>query len=105
LLVGTEAVDLAVLQDDDPVGVLDGADPLGDNQLGGIRDFLQEGLADHGVGVGIDGGGGVVENENLGLFQQGPGDTQPLPLAAGDVGAALLDVGVVAVGELADKAV
>ena len=53
------------------------------------------------VGRGIDGGGGVVQNQDLGLFQQRPGNAEPLLLAAGDVGAALLDVGVVLIGEAA----
>ena len=39
------------------------------------------------------------------MLQQGPGDAKPLLLPAGDVGAALLDIGVVLVGELLDKGV
>ena len=78
---------------------------LGDDELGGAGDFLPEGLADHGVGAGVHGGGGVVQNEDLGFFQQRTGDAKTLLLTAGDVGAALLDVGVVAVGERADEVV
>src|SRR5699024_778093 len=104
LFVGAEAVDLAVPEDDDPVGILHGAHPLGNDNLGGVGDLLQKRLADHGVGVGIHGGGGIVENQNLGLFEERPGDAKPLALAAGDVGAALLDVGIISVGEFADEA-
>ena len=39
------------------------------------------------------------------MAQQGSGDAQALLLAAGDVGAALLDVGVGALGEAVDELV
>ena len=42
-------------------------------------------------------------DQNFRLFQQRPGNTQPLLLAAGDIRTALLDVGVVFVRHLLDK--
>ena len=93
----------SAVHNDNHIRVLDGGNPLGDNQLGGAGDFLPEGLADHGIGVGVHGGGGVVQNQDFRLFQQGPGDAQPLLLAAGDIGAALLDVGIVALREALDE--
>ena len=95
----------AVIQHQNDVRLLHRGDPLGDNQLGGAGNLLPEGLADHGVGLGIHGGGGVVQNQDFGLFQQRAGDAQPLLLSAGNIGAALLDVGIIAVGEAADKLV
>ena len=62
-----------------------------------------EALADQRIGAGIHRAGGVVQDQDLGLFQQRAGDAQPLLLAAGDVGAALLDLGVVFIGELLDE--
>ena len=53
--------------------------------------------------MGVHSGGGIIQNQNSGLFQQGPGNTQPLLLTAGDIGASLLDVGIVALGEAADE--
>ena len=103
--MGAYVLHHAVVQDDDHIRVLHGGDPLGDDELGGAGDFLPEGLADHGVGAGVHGGGGVVQNEDLGLFQQRTGDAKPLLLTAGDVGAALLNVGVVAVGEALNELV
>ena len=97
--------DHAVFQHDDHVGILDGGNTLGDDQLGGLGDEFPEGLADHGVGFGIHGGSGVVQNEDLGLLQQGTGDAKTLLLTAGDVGAALLDLVVVLVGEVLDEIV
>ena len=49
--------------------------------------------------------GGVVQNQDLRLFQEGPGDAEPLALSAGHVGAALLDIGIVLVRKFLDKAV
>ena len=63
-------------------------DALGDDDFG---DLLQLGQrrADLGLGGGVHRAGGVVKDENLGLFEQGAGDAQPLLLPAGDVDAAL----------------
>ena len=50
----------------------------------------------------------LVESSRIrifGFFQQGPGNAEALALAAGHIGTALLDVGVIPVGELADKAI
>ena len=60
-------------------------------------------MADLCVRRGIDGGGGVVQDQDAGLFQQCAGNAEALLLAAGDVVAALLDVGLVLVGEALDK--
>ena len=96
---------LTVVQNDDHIRILHGGHPLGDDQLGGAGDILGEGLTDHRIGLGVHGGGGVIQNENLGLLQQRPGDAQPLLLTTGYVGAALLDVGIVAVRPVHNKLV
>ena len=58
--------------------------------------------ADVLVGGHIHGGGGVVQDQDLGLFQDGPGDQQPLALAAGQVGGVLLQHRLIPVGEPVD---
>ncbi|MBQ8004306.1 MAG: 16S rRNA (guanine(527)-N(7))-methyltransferase RsmG, partial [Oscillospiraceae bacterium] len=63
--------------------------------LGG---FL-EARADQHIGLGVDRAGGVVKNKDLGLFEKCASDTKSLLLTARYVGAALFDLGVVAVGE------
>ena len=95
--------DLSVFHKYDDIGLLNGGDTLGNNQLGGSGDLLPEGLTDGGVGGGVHGGGGVVQNQDPGVFQQCPGDAQTLLLAAGDIGAALLDFVIVLVGEAHDE--
>ena len=81
------AGDLAVVQDDDLVGVPDGADALGHDDPGGVLAGLVQGAAEDPVGLIVQGGEGVVEEEDLRLPGDGPGDGEPLLLPAGEVGA------------------
>ena len=94
-----DTVDLAALHDDYFVRVHHRGDALGNNQLGGGGYLFAEGLADPCVGIGIDRAGAVVEDEDFWLFQQGAGYTQPLLLAARNIGAALFDMGIITLGE------
>ena len=98
-----DGVDFSAVEDDDHVGVLNGRDALGDDDFGGIGQFFAERLADECVRLGIDGGSGVVENEDLGFFQEGARDAEPLFLSARNVCAALFDEGVVFFGKALDK--
>mgnify|MGYP006912300482 CR=1 FL=1 len=94
---------MAVVHHENEVGILHGRDALGNDDLRRLGDIGAEALADQRVGAGIDRAGRIVKNEDLGLFEKGAGDAQALLLPAGDVRAALLDVGVVPVGEGADE--
>ena len=95
----------AAVHHEDEVGVLHGRDALGNDDLGRLGDIGLEALADERVGARIDRGGRVVEDQDLRLLEQRAGDAQALFLSAGDVRAALLDVGVIAVGERSDEVV
>ena len=103
LLVGGKAVDPAVVHDDDAVAVLDTGDPLGDDQTCRIRDLLLEGPADLRIGRGVDRARAVIQDQDLRFFEQCARDAQALLLTAGDVGAALLDIGVISLGHLLDE--
>ena len=103
LLMSAQAVDLAVVQHQDAVSILHRGDALCNDDLGGAGDLFPERLADLGVRGGIHGAGGVIEDQDLGFAQQGAGNGQALLLAAGDVAAALLDPGVVLIGEALDE--
>ena len=98
-----DRADAAAVHHDDAVGILHGSDALRNDDLGGLGNELTEPLADQGVGLGVHRAGGVVQDQHFGLFQQRAGNAQALLLAAGYVGAALLDPGVVLVGELLDE--
>ena len=60
---------------------------------------------DRRLGGRVDRGGGVVEDQDARVGEQGAGDRHPLALAAGEGEAALADAGLVAVGQFADEAV
>ena len=105
LLVIANRADHAVIHNHDQIGILHRCDTLSDNQLGSTGDFLPEGLADHSIGGGIHRGGRVVQNQNFRLLQQRTGNAQALLLTAGNIGTALLNAGIVAVGERGDKVV
>ena len=103
VFVRVEGVDAAVVEDEDAVGVLHAGYALGDDDLRGAGYALAEGGAYLRVGGGVDGAGGVVEYEHLRVLQQCARYAQALLLAAGDVVAAALYAGVVAVGEAVDE--
>ena len=95
--------DPALVEHDDAVGVADGADALGDDQLGHAGAGLFQRVAQRAVGLVVQRGEGIVEDEDLRPAADGAGDGQPLLLPAGEVRAALRDVAVVAVFELFDE--
>ena len=89
------AIDHTPVQDNNLVCILDRRYSLGNNDLGRIRDFFPEGLADQSVGFCIYSAGRVVQNKDLGLFKERPGNTQTLLLSAGNIGAALFNISIV----------
>ena len=95
--------DLAVVEHDNAIRVHNGGDALGDDNFGGFGHGIPQRGADARVGGGIHGGGRVVKDNDLGLFQQRPGDAQPLLLAAGNVHAALAKIHIISPGQSADK--
>ena len=98
-----DRVDPAVFEHKDLVGVLHGGNALGNDDPRGVGNRLTERAADQRVGLGVHRAGGVVQNEDLRLFEQGARDAKALLLAAGDVGAALVDDSVIPVGETFDE--
>ena len=72
--------------------MLDGGEPVGDDDAGAAH--AVQGLGHLLLGLVVQGAGGLVEQQDPGLRGHGPGDHQPLPLAAGDAALALGDHGV-----------
>lgn len=97
--MGIEAVDMAIVQHQNAVGVLDAGDALCNDDFGCAGNFPGKSRTDSGIGSGIHGGSGVIQNQHLGMLEQSPGDAQPLLLTAGDIGTAPLDTGMIAVGQ------
>ena len=60
------------------------------------HEFVQRRL-DEPLGLGVERAGGLVEDQDRGVAEDGAGDGESLALAAGEVRAAFADDGVVAV--------
>ena len=104
-LVRAALDDAAFVQDDDLVGVLDGAEAVGDGDGGAAGHELLEGLLDAALGLGVERGGGLVEDEDGRVLEDGAGDADALALAAGELDAPVADIGVVALFLLEDEVV
>ena len=80
-----------------PVTVLDGGEPVGDDEGSAA---LQEGvkaLLYQALGLGVDGGGGLVQHQYLRVTEQCARESHQLALTLGKARAALVDLGVVPV--------
>ncbi len=102
---GAGVDDPAAVHERDPVGQLQGGLAVGDEDGGGAASGPGQGGVDLGLGPGVDRGGGVVEDQDLGVGEQGAGERDPLALAAGERQALLADDRVVALGEPVDERV
>ena len=101
--MGAATDNFASVQDDDLMGGFDGADALCDNNSDGFAgDFVQS-FAELFVGFHVQSGERIVKDINGGIFSDGAGDREALFLTAGNIGAALGDVGLVLIFQFADK--
>ena len=84
------------------IRIADGGEPVGnDNGGAALAQFVQGGL-DSLLGDGVQGGGCLIQHQDLRIFQEHPGDGDPLLLAAGEHDSPLADVAVIAVRQLHD---
>ena len=97
--------DVPVPHDQDGVRVPDGGQPVGHNEAGAALHHLLEGLLDADLRAGVDGGGGLVQNQHGRQAQHYPGNAQQLLLPLGNGAAILPDDRVIALGKPLDKAV
>src|SRR5579883_2009265 len=75
--------DASAAQDDDLVTVADRAEPVGDDQAGAAAPA--EVVVDDPFRLGVQRTGGLVEDYQAGVADQGPGDLEALALPAGEV--------------------
>src|ERR1700730_6208157 len=97
--MGATLDDLTLLDDEDLVGAADGGEAVGDHEGGPALHEVAQAVLDHGLGLGVEGAGGLVEDEDAGVGQDGPGDGDALALAAGELDTALAYDGFVLLGE------
>lgn len=101
--VGSLLDDVALFEDVDAVGVLDGGESVCDDEGGAVFHEAVEGVLDLAFGFGIDGGGGFVEEEDGCVFEECAGYGEALFFAAGEFDAAFADVGVELLREVSNK--
>lgn len=101
--MGAELGDPALVEDHDLVGRGDRRESMRDHQQRTSGDEAGQGPLDVRLRLGIRRRGGLVEDQDRGIGEEGAGDRDPLPLAAGEL-AVLTDHRVVASRELVDAA-
>ena len=103
--VGTPLDDLPVVEYADKVGVFDGGEAVGDDDGGAVAHEVVERFLDEFFGLGVEGGGGFVENHDGRILEDGTCDAEALALPAAEFAAAVADDGLVAVFGLEDEVV
>src|SRR5829696_6465341 len=101
--VGALLDDPAAVDDQDPVGVDDGRQPVGDDQAGPALEDGGQGLLDVDLGLRVEVGGGLLKVHDGRVGQQQPGDGQALLLPARQPVAALPDHRLPALGQALDQ--
>ena len=95
----------SVVEVDHPVDVLEDHRVVGHHHDRPVAGAAGEGGEQPAAGVGVEAGRGLVEQQHPAVEQQGPGQRDPLPLAAGQAAAPLADPGVVALRQPLDERV
>ncbi len=93
------------LQDDDPVGQMEGGPAVGHEQHRAVGQALAQALVDRLLGGRVDGRRRVVEDQDARVGEQGPGQRHPLSLPTRQAEPAFPDRGVVAPRQLGDELV
>jgi hypothetical protein len=101
--VGALLGDAAVLEHDDAPGLADRREAVGDHDRGAPGEQAAQAGFDAALGVQVDVGGGLVEDQDARVGDQRAGERDQLALAGGELRAALADLGVVAVRQLGDE--
>ena len=83
--------ELAFVHDEDGVCALHGGEAVGDEDAGAAFDHAFERAADAQLGVGVDAGGGLIEDEDARVVSKGAGEVDELLLAGGERVTALED--------------
>ena len=91
LLVGSTFAKLALVHDEDGVRALNGGEPVRNKDRGPASDHPGESDPDANLGIGIDGAGRLVEDEDAWRMGESAREADELLLAGGESGAALTD--------------
>ena len=101
--MGAGFYDFPMVQHQDLAGILDGGEPVGDDE--GCPPYHEpvQGFLDDPFAFRIQGRSGFVQNQDPGIFQDGPGNGDALALAAGYVDAPIPQIGVIPLGQIPDE--
>ena len=105
LVVGAFLHDAALVEHGDPVGKADGRQAVRDEDDGPPLGEIGESLLHDVLALGVEVGGGLVQDEDRGILQERPREGDPLPLPPGELHAALPGEALVAVGHRDDEVV
>ena len=96
--VGPLFADGALVEDDDAVQVTDEGEAVGHHDGCAACHEFGQGLADGILVGGVESARGLVEDEDLGIAQEGAGEGQALAFAAAETDAAVAYFGIEAAG-------
>ncbi len=94
---------VSVVEDDNEVGMSDGAESVGDDEASAVLHELAERLLNKLFALRIEVAGGFIEDEDFGICEDGACDGESLALPSAEFDTPFTDDGVVAVGESADE--
>mgnify|MGYP000687891786 CR=1 FL=1 len=101
--MSTPLGDTAILHHQDLIRVLDGSQPVGDGEDRLPLGQGGQGLLDQVLVLRVHAGGGLVQDDDGRVLQNGPGDGDALTLSAGELLTRVPGGGVPAVLQTADK--
>ena len=105
LAMDADLHDAAGVEDVDPVGVANRRQAMGDDHGGAAGHQTVEREPHLGFAFGIEGAGGLVEQDDRRVLQKGASDGDPLALTAGEPGAGLSNYRFVTLGQGDDEVV
>ena len=97
--------DLALVDNEDEVGVANRREAVSDHERGPPLHDLVESVEDHFLGLRVDRGRRLVENQDRCVLDERARDRDALALASGEAGALLADDRVVALRKRGDEVV
>ena len=97
--------DGAAVKHDDPVGVADRCDALGNDDSGDIGIVPVQCLIELCLRFQVERAGAVIEDQNLSPFQEHTGNGDPLALASGETHAPFCNGSIVSLRLLKNEAV
>ena len=95
--------DFSVLHNQDHIGGFDGGKTVGNDERGAPLHHSGKGVLDLQFHTGINGGGGLVQDQHGGKIQHNAGDAKELLLPLGKVTAVFSQHGIVALWKALDK--